>query len=169
MDSQDYILSQIDNTHTDWLAQESESLGGPYVVNGEKLYDIREYPGILLSDTTEPLGFLIYHITDSSMEILFVKTIKKYKGIGSALLRKAEEIALEQGCSLIRVYTTNDNLDEFRFYQRRGFVVFSYEINSFRDTLALKGLDLDTRIIGQYGIASRDVIGLCKSPGRELD
>lgn len=168
MDSKNYILTTIDNAHIDWIAQESESLGGPYIVSGEKLYDIRKYPGILLSNATEPIGFLIYDISDSTMEILFIKTLQKYNGIGSALLNKTEEIALEYGCSLIRVYTTNDNLDAFRFYQRRGFVVFSYEINSFRDTLDLKGHDLDTRIIGQYGIASRDIIGLCKSPGREL-
>lgn len=169
MNHDNYELKAIQEAQLEWVSQESQSLGGPYVVSGDKLYDIRKSPGFIAYLEDEPVGFLIYDLSDSTLEILFVKTLQKYKGVGSALLKRAEEIALENNCSLLRVYTTNDNLDAFRFYQRRGFVVFSYEINTFQETLELKGLDTDTRIIGQYEISSRDLIGLCKSPGRELD
>ena len=38
-------------------------------------------------------------------------------------MEKVEQVALENGCRVLRLPTTNDNLPALKFYQKRGFVL----------------------------------------------
>lgn len=52
-------------------------------------------------------------------ELVAINAFSRYQGIGSAILRSIVDRL--QGFEMLRLTTTNDNLDALRFYQRRGF------------------------------------------------
>ena len=52
-------------------------------------------------------------------ELVAINAFVRHQGIGSALLRSIVDRL--EGFEVLRLTTTNDNLDALRFYQRRGF------------------------------------------------
>ena len=78
------------------------------------------------------------------------------------MLLELEQLGLSAACTIIRLCTTNDNLDALRFYQRRGFTVSAYRLNGIEEVRRLKGDDPDRSSIGHYGIPVRDVLELSK-------
>ena len=43
------------------------------------------------------------------------------QGVGRVLMQQAEKWALEQGCSIVRVWSSSVRVDAHRFYQRLGY------------------------------------------------
>ncbi|XP_060676555.1 thialysine N-epsilon-acetyltransferase-like isoform X2 [Hemiscyllium ocellatum] len=56
------------------------------------------------------------------LEDLYVMEELRGKGIGSALLRKVAEIALQNKCSLLNFVVLNTNFPSIDFYQAKGAV-----------------------------------------------
>jgi GNAT superfamily N-acetyltransferase len=83
-----------------------------------ELADARDYPRSLLRRLA---GVLTYIDHGDRWEVLTLHVEERQHGVGGALIRTLESRAREGGCRLLRLITTNDNLDALRFYQRRGF------------------------------------------------
>ena len=98
-----------------------ESWGSPNVAGHGVLYDASKLPGLIASLVAQPVGLLTYHAEGDSWEIVTISTSVRERGIGTALLRGAEEIARLEGARRLWLITTNDNTIALRFYQRRGF------------------------------------------------
>ena len=90
------------------------------VIHGE-IIDLSTADGIYAELDGEIAGLITYCIQDGEMEILSLDSVFENRGIGTALIREAEKTAAESGVSRISVYTTNDDTDALRFYQKRGF------------------------------------------------
>ena len=64
----------------------------------------------------------IYGWDCMSVEVLWVREDCRGKGMGSALLREAERIALEYGCGLVHLDTFD--FQARAFYEKHGYRVF---------------------------------------------
>lgn len=98
-----------------------ETWGSPKVAGHGVLYDASTLPGLIASLMGQPVGLLTYHAEGDSWEIVTISTSVRERGVGTALLRGAEEIARRKGARRLWLITTNDNTVALRFYQRRGF------------------------------------------------
>jgi len=56
------------------------------------------------------------------LESVHVRHDFRSRGIGAALLRRAEEFARERGCYRVQLTSNNVRLDAHRFYEREGYV-----------------------------------------------
>jgi len=98
-----------------------ETWGSPKVAGHGVLYDASTLPGLIASLAGQPVGLLTYHADGASWEIVTISTSVRERGIGTALLRGAAQIARREGARRLWLITTNDNTIALRFYQRRGF------------------------------------------------
>ncbi len=90
------------------------------IVRGE-IVDTAALDGFAAYDNEDMIGFVTYRNKDSECEIMSLASLKENQGIGTSLIHKVKEIALEQKCSRLKLITTNDNINALRFYQKRGF------------------------------------------------
>jgi GNAT superfamily N-acetyltransferase len=78
-------------------------------------------------------------------------------GAGTALIEALVSRLRVEGVSVLRVTTTNDNLDALRFYQRRGFRIIAVRPGAVDESRRVKP---SIPAIGEYGIPIRDEIEL---------
>lgn len=122
-------------------------------------YDVDDLPGLAAVLDDQIAGFLHYEIKGDSCEVLTLLSLQERKGVGSALMQAVEDLALSNGCSLMHLVTTNDNLHALGFYQRRGFHL---------SQLYPGRVDLERELkpaipeLGENGIPIRDEIRLEK-------
>jgi GNAT superfamily N-acetyltransferase len=88
-------------------------------------------------------------------ELVAINAFSRYQGIGSALLRSIVD-GLE-GFEILRLTTTNDNLNALRFYQRRGFRLQALRPGAVEATRAHKPT---ISAVGEHGIPIRDELDL---------
>lgn len=118
------------------------------IIRGE-VVDTTVLEGIAVYDKEELLGLLTFHIKDKELEIVSLDSIKENQGIGSALMNRIKEEAVNRNCNKIKLITTNDNLNALMFYQKRGYDMVQVYPNA---------LDLSRRLkptiplTGNYGI-----------------
>jgi ribosomal protein S18 acetylase RimI-like enzyme len=98
--------------------------GSEFIVSGdERLYG-HDLDGFTVFDGEEIVGLLLYHLSHSECEIVFLKSLRPGQGIGSALLDKmAEKAGTIDGLKRLWLMTTNDNILAQDFYKKRGFFV----------------------------------------------
>ena len=126
------------------------------VVRGESI-DLGSAAGYYAMEGNEIIGLITYRITDDEMEILSLDSLRKNKGIGTALLNKATLKAVEIGCTKITLITTNDNLSALRFYQKRGFDMVRLHRNALEQSRKIKP---EIPLFGENGIPLKHEIEL---------
>ena len=114
-----------------------------------ELLDARAYPALVAEVGGKLAGVLTYIIAGDVCEILTLHAAEQWMGIGTALVRQAEEIASQRGCSRLFSITTNDNVDALRFYQRKGFELSALHRRAVADSRA--GLKPEIPLHGEYG------------------
>lgn len=90
------------------------------IVRGTRI-DLAKADGIAVWDGGEIAALLTYAVCGGICEILSLDSTVEEKGIGTALVERAIEIAKRNRCKKVIVVTTNDNIAAIRFYQKRGF------------------------------------------------
>jgi N-acetylglutamate synthase-like GNAT family acetyltransferase len=95
-------------------------------------------------------------------EILTLHADEQWHRTGTALIEAVRLQARRQGCTRLRVITTNDNVDALRFYQRRGFRLVTVHRGAVDRSRA--SLKPEIPQVGAYGIAKRDEIELEQHP-----
>ncbi|AYY12508.1 GNAT family N-acetyltransferase [Actinobacteria bacterium YIM 96077] len=85
------------------------------------VYDATQLPGFIAEVRDQLAGLLTYHTDGDEWEIVTLDATVAGRGVGTALLRTAEEAARRAGASRLWLITTNENVHAIRFYQRRGF------------------------------------------------
>ncbi len=131
--------------------------GGEPVVSPSGLFYLDRLDGIKAVRHDETLGFACYERVADACEIVVLVSLTRSKGIGSALVAAMQRKAKEHGCRRIRVFTTNDNLDARRFYEKRGFRIAAMH----RDAMAkVRRYKPQLPTIGANGIPLRDMIEL---------
>jgi N-acetylglutamate synthase-like GNAT family acetyltransferase len=122
-----------------------------------RLENALEHPALIAEDQAGAVaGVLTYIVTGDECEILTLHTATQWTGAGTALIEAVEPKARR----LLRVLTTNDNVDALRFYQRRGFHLRELHPGAVNESR--RRLKPEIPVIGEYGIPLRDEIVLEK-------
>ncbi|WP_434578498.1 GNAT family N-acetyltransferase [Thermoanaerobacterium thermosaccharolyticum] len=119
------------------------------MVVGGKIVDMTKLEGFIAYEKDEIIGLLTYRIKDSECEIMSLDSLKENQGIGTALLNKIIEEAINKKCTKIKLVTTNDNINAIRFYQKRGFDMVRIHNNAVDVARKLKP---SIPLLGDFGI-----------------
>ncbi len=130
---------------------------GTIVVHNE-IFDARTLPALIAGERD---GLAIYNVELGnnivSAELISLDAITPNQGVGTALIQALITKLKEQGVELLRVTTTNDNVDALRFYQRRGFRIVALRPRAVDEARKIKPT---IPAVGEYGIPIRDEIEL---------
>lgn len=129
---------------------------GTIVVHGTT-YDATTLPTLVAEDDGGILGVLTYNLLDDELEVVSLHAVDRRRGVGSALLEAAAELAREAEARRLWLITTNDNLDALRFYQRRGMRLVAVAPNAVDAARQIKPSIPRT---GDYGIPLHDELEL---------
>lgn len=134
--------------------------GTSEMVVSSGVYDCSTLDGFIINnEENEIIGLITYILKDNECEIISLDSIYESKGIGSALLREAEHIAVTNKCRCVKVITTNDNLAALKFYQKRGYFLSKLIPKAVDQARKLKP---EIPLVGNDGIPIRDEIELIK-------
>jgi ribosomal-protein-alanine N-acetyltransferase len=104
----------------------AESQGGEVEGNGGAAAGIPRVsiPGLNISDLNI-LGFIVAEIRRKSGHIITIDVVAEARraGVGSALLRAAEEQLLRAGAAAVALETPVNNAAAIRFYKQKGYFV----------------------------------------------
>jgi GNAT superfamily N-acetyltransferase len=143
-----------------WIQQllnERSAGEGRVVVHGE-IFDARTLPAIIAG---EQEGLVTYQIRRANQltfaELITLDALKSGCGVGIDLIEGLVSRLRAEGVNVLRVTTTNDNLDALRFYQRRGFRIIAVRPGAVDESRRFKP---SIPAVGEYGIPIHDEIEL---------
>lgn len=100
-----------------------------------RIFDTSTMDGFIMYENNIIIGLVTYIIDDYECEIMTLDSIKENQGYGTILLNKVIEAASCTECAKVKLITTNDNVNAFAFYQKRGFdlvCVYPYTVEYAR-------------------------------------
>ena len=100
-----------------------------------KLFDLSTLDGFVMYEDNTIIGLVTFRFEYNECEIMSLDSAKEKNGYGTILINKVIETALNLNCLKIKLITTNDNVNAFSFYQKRGFdliSVYPYEVEFAR-------------------------------------
>ena len=133
---------------------------GPEIMLDDEMVDASKLPGFLAMSDGEMVGLVTLIKRPDEWEILTLDSLSRWGGTGTQLLDAVIELARSNGIERLTVRTSNDNLDAFRFYQRRGFRLERIVQGVIDKERELKP-DLPLR--GDYGIEIHDEVLLART------
>jgi GNAT superfamily N-acetyltransferase len=134
--------------------------GSSQMVISTGVYHCDELDGLVVfADNGEIIGLLTYVKRGEEWEIISLDSVIENKGIGSLLLQSFEKKVKENGGTIIKLITTNDNLRALQFYQKRGFTIAAIVVNAVEKARTIKP---QIPFVAENGIPIRDEIILQK-------
>ena len=130
---------------------------GTVVVGHGTVYDATTLQGVVAEEDGRIVGLLTYTIADDEFEVVTIDAPVRQKGVGSALMTAAIDLARQAGARRLWLITTNDNLDAVRFYQRRGLRIVAVAPGAVDASRELKP---SIPLTGAYGIPMHDELTL---------
>jgi GNAT superfamily N-acetyltransferase len=152
------IVREIENNDLEFVKKEwTDNWGSERIVPKGNTFYYDSSPGFVLEIDNILLGHITYNINKFDCEIVSLSSKKENIGIGSALVQKVKEVAVDAGCNRLWLITTNDNIHALRFYQKKGFHIAAIYLNSIAERRKIKP---EIPISGDYNIPIRDEIEL---------
>ncbi len=124
-----------------------------------KIIDGTKLDGFLLQEENTIIGLVTYTFFGDICEIVSLDSKRENIGIGSALLKEIEKIAIDNNCKKMRLITTNDNMRALQFYQKRGYCLTKLYPNAMEEVRKVKP---NVPELGDNDIPLRDEIELEK-------
>lgn len=144
----------------EWLERVGNGLfHGDVIVSRGRVHRPLDLPGFVAYVEGLPQGAAIYEVRGAECELVSLDALRRWQGIGTALLAAVEDAARTAGCTRLWLITTNDNTDALRFYQRRGYRFASVHPGAIAGSRRIKPAIPE---IGNHGIPIRDEIELDK-------
>jgi len=138
----------------------AERWAGPEMLLDGEVVDASSLPGFVAYEGNELVGLVTLIKRDHEWEILTLDSLNRWGGTGTLLLNAVVDDARASGIDRLTVRTSNDNLDAFRFYQRRGFRLERIA-QGVIDAEREKKPEIPLR--GDYGIEIRDEVLFSRS------
>jgi len=153
-----FQIRPLNEGDKEWVASLMEEWwDGLEMVTRGRVHRVDELPGFVAMLEDKPTGLVTYRIDGNECEIVTMNSLVEGRGIGSALIDAAKNIATSAGCKRLWVGTTNDNTAALRFYQKRGFLLAAIHRDAVEESRKLKP---EIPYIGNDGIPIRDEIEL---------
>ncbi|MBI1331611.1 MAG: GNAT family N-acetyltransferase [Armatimonadetes bacterium] len=132
---------------------------GPMIERAGEFIDARTLPAIVAWIGGRRVGLATLLHLPGATEIMTINSFEKGMSIGTEMLAWIERDAMDRGSTKIVVFTSNDNIDALRFYQRRGFRLEKIWRDSITEARKVK---TTIPLKGHYGIPCCDEIELTK-------
>jgi len=98
-----------------------ESWGSEQVVVLKRIFHPLQLPAFVATSNDERIGLITFRLDPPVCEIITLNSLQPGLGAGRLLMDEVRKTALANDCTVLQLYTTNDNLDALRFYQKYGF------------------------------------------------
>lgn len=95
--------------------------GSKQIIIHNKIYFPGDLDGFVAENNEEKIGLITYQIQKHNCEIVTLNSTIEHHGFGRELVKSVIEEAKLQGCEILWVVTTNDNIRAIEFYQKLGF------------------------------------------------
>jgi N-acetylglutamate synthase-like GNAT family acetyltransferase len=121
------------------------------MIRGE-VVDCAAIDGFITLDESDGsvIGLATYIFRGNACEIVSLNSERPCSGLGTALVERVKIAAIAHGCEVLRLLTTNDNLNAIGFYQKRGFELVGVNLGAIdRERASFKP---EIPLIGQNGI-----------------
>ncbi|MDR1156690.1 MAG: GNAT family N-acetyltransferase [Oscillospiraceae bacterium] len=121
------------------------------MVRGE-IIDCAVLAGFIALDESgeNVIGLVTYIIRGDACEIVSLNSERPRTGLGTALIDRIKQTAIAKGCTILRLLTSNDNINAIGFYQKRGFDMVGLNLGAIdRERESFKP---EIPYIGQNGI-----------------
>jgi ribosomal protein S18 acetylase RimI-like enzyme len=133
----------------------TQNYGGPSVVSrGHELRPL-ELAGFVAVENDELIGAVTWSLVGDQFEVVTLDSWREDRGVGSALLGAAVEVARKSGARRAWLITSNDNIRALRFYQTRGWDMVAVHHNAVTEARKSKPTIPE---IGDHGIPVRHEI-----------
>jgi N-acetylglutamate synthase-like GNAT family acetyltransferase len=127
--------------------------GGEFILSKGKAHYCENLQGLIAEGDYSISGLCLFTIDENELEIVLIEAFKENQGVGTALLKEIESIAVENQIKRVWLVTTNDNLNAMRFYIKKGLSFKRIERNVVEEYRKQKpGIPL----VGNYGIPIMD-------------
>jgi GNAT superfamily N-acetyltransferase len=124
------IICAVD-THQEFLrALWQEEWGGLTMITRGTSHHLDALSALVAEEDGVPVGAITWAMRPGEAEIVSLNALYERRGIGSALLRGAEEYLASCNISRLVLVTTNDNLNALAFYQKRGYRLESIDVGA---------------------------------------
>ncbi|MGV8083627.1 MAG: GNAT family N-acetyltransferase [Coriobacteriia bacterium] len=144
----------LDDSHRGFVdTLMSEHFGSGRVVSRGRLHDAAILPGLLATLKGEPVGFLLYCITENECEIVALASAIRRRGVARTLVGELVAFAPAVGVDRLVLVTTNDNLSAQAFYRTMGFDLVAVHRGAVTRARALKP---EIPLFGEGGVAIED-------------
>jgi ribosomal protein S18 acetylase RimI-like enzyme len=131
-----------------------------YVIGHGRIYHPEDLEAFVAIDETKDIkGLLTFVVEENALEVVTIDSFAEGQGIGSRLLKSAEQEAIKRQCERLWLITTNDNLHALGFYQRRSFQIVSVSPNAVDKSRKIKP---SIPLKAENGIPIRDELTLEK-------
>jgi ribosomal protein S18 acetylase RimI-like enzyme len=131
--------------------------GGNSVVHGET-FDARSLTALIACERQGLATFQIRRSDDIAVaELITLDALTAGRGVGTVLIEALISRLQAARVEVLRVTTTNDNLEALRFYQRRGFRITEARPGAVDKARRIKS---SIPMIGEHGIPIHDEIEL---------
>jgi GNAT superfamily N-acetyltransferase len=120
-----------------------------------RAFDVLGGVNLIAMAGDELVGLLSLAIDRGEATVVLLSVYPDYqgKGVGSELLKAADQFALKRGLSFLRAALTNDDIPQLYFYQRHGFAIYEVAVGEVADRFG-------SATPGFSGIPVRDEIRL---------
>jgi GNAT superfamily N-acetyltransferase len=153
-----FIIRPLSSADNEWVSQVMiiEWCGEIVVSHGE-IFHPATLPGFAAIMGEERIGLLTYKISGTGCEIITLNSWREHLGVGTALIAAARQTAEQAGCNRLVVVTTNNNFQALRFYENRGFIVYTVRMDAIAASRKLKP---QIPLLDESGTPIRDEIEL---------
>ena len=124
-----------------------------------EVIDCTKIDGFLIQEEGTIIGLITYKFFGDICEIVSLDSKIENIGIGTNLLKEAENVAINNNCKKMRLITTNDNMRALQFYQKRGYCLTKLYPNAMEEVRKIKP---NVPELGDNGIPLRDELELEK-------
>lgn len=94
--------------------------GSTTVISRGVVHDAMQLPGLVALVDGVPAGLVQYRFAADECEVVLIAAAQRRRGIGTALLAAARDVAQQAGCRRLWLVTTNDNRSAQAFYKAQG-------------------------------------------------
>jgi len=136
----------------------SERWRGVQVIIHNEIFEAHLLPALIAGEKDGLATFRIQQANGVKFaELKTLDEVTANQGVGTALIEALISRLRVEMVTVLRVTTTNDNLNALRFYQRRGFRITEVRPGAVDKSRCIKP---SISLIGEYGIPIRDEIEL---------
>lgn len=129
--------------------------GSTRIVSRGVLHDAQHLPGLVALEEGVPVGLLLYQIVQKDCEVVVLIALEPRRGVGTALLKAARQVARQAACRRLWLVTTNDNQGAQAFYQAQGLRQVVVHHGAIAQARVLKP---EIPLLGENGIPIEDEI-----------